>query len=619
MGASREIRGAWASRGGVPAAAAGAVATAAREGRGWVLAATVGAAVAAAGEGRGGVTHGARGAPPGAGAAAADAGAGGAAAKKRLAQPGTCTPGSGPLPSPLVPPIESFASSPWTHRSPLSRAVSPEPRRSRYHANGPFHLVLRSHVPPPPVLLPPPDSSLTVFPDPLYDYLHASCPVVSRVLPLLVTHLTTPPLSVSALVASVAGFLSSHRLDYASHLVSGTARSPSTRVVPVKRPPGSPPVFKARGFSQRKGVDFFQISAPTMKMTTLCVLLHIVAHHDYELHSLDFSTAFLQGSLHEQIWPRRLPGFTRSFLPKTQWQLRRPVYGLRKAPREWHETLRTTLAMLEFFPSSAEPSFFVCRGSTPFFNLFYIDDLDIATPDRRALASVKEELQRRHTCSDLGELQHYLGPHITWDRAARTITLTQSHMAEQVLTRFRFPFSRVQLTPLAVDHGLTAPPSNKQFESRGPYLEVVGCLMYLMTCTRPGLAYLLSVLAHFVVPGRHRPSHWYAVKRVAKYVASTGMGLVLGGLQPVTLTGFSDSTWVDDAESLRSTQGYYFSLGTRAFSWRLTHASSVSISNCESEVYAEAMAAQKLCWLPRPKSWASDAPRLWERLESLWG
>ncbi|CAI7928407.1 unnamed protein product, partial [Closterium sp. NIES-54] len=87
----------------------------------------------------------------------------------------------------------------------------------------------------------------------------------------------------------------------------------------VKRPPGSPPVFKARyvarGFSQREGVDFFQTFSPTPKMTTLRVLLHIAAQRDYELHSLDFSTAFLQGSLHEEIWLRRPPGFTGSFPP----------------------------------------------------------------------------------------------------------------------------------------------------------------------------------------------------------------------------------------------------------------------------------------------------------------
>ncbi|CAI7808880.1 unnamed protein product [Closterium sp. NIES-54] len=104
----------------------------------------------------------------------------------------------------------------------------------------------------------------------------------------------------------------------------------------VKRPPDSPPVFKARyvarGFSQRQGVDYFQTFSPTPKMTTLRVLLHVAAHRDYELHSLDFSTAFLQGSLHEEIWLRRPLGFTGTFPPGTQWSLRRPVYGLLQAP-----------------------------------------------------------------------------------------------------------------------------------------------------------------------------------------------------------------------------------------------------------------------------------------------
>ncbi|CAI7894973.1 unnamed protein product [Closterium sp. NIES-53] len=176
----------------------------------------------------------------------------------------------------------------------------------------------------------------------------------------------------------------------------------------VKRPPGSPPVFKARyvapGFSQRQGVDFFQTFSPTLKITTLRVLLHVAAQRDYELHSLDFSTAFLQGSLHEEIWLRRPPGFTGSFPAGTQWSLWRPVYGLRQAPHEWHDTLRTTLATLGFAPSTADPSLFLRTDTTlpPFYVLVYVDDLVFATADTEALAHVKSELQKRHMCTDLG-------------------------------------------------------------------------------------------------------------------------------------------------------------------------------------------------------------------------
>ncbi|CAI7876522.1 unnamed protein product [Closterium sp. NIES-53] len=342
----------------------------------------------------------------------------------------------------------------------------------------------------------------------------------------------------------------------------------------VKRPPGSPPVFKARyvarGFSQWQGVDYFQTFSPTPKMTTLRVLLHVVAHRDYELHSYDFSTAFLQGSLHEEIWLRRPPGFTGSLPPGTQWSLPQPVYGLRQAPREWHDTLRTTLATLGFAPSTADPSLFLRTDTLlpPFYIL------------------------------------------ITRDRARRTITLTQSHMVQQVLQRFDFMYSSPQATPLSTRHSLSALPSDESVEPSGLYPELVGCLMYLMTCTRPDLAYPLSILARYVAPGRHRPEHMAAAKRVLRYLCSTsGMGLVLGGRSPVVLTGHVDASWVDDLATQRSSQGYTFSLGSGSVSWRSTRSSSVFSSRCEAEIYAGAMAAQELRWLTYLLTDLGEPPR----------
>ncbi|CAI7776892.1 unnamed protein product [Closterium sp. NIES-53] len=278
--------------------------------------------------------------------------------------------------------------------------------------------------------------------------------------------------------------------------------------------------------------------------------------------------------------------------------MRRPVYGLRQSPREWHDTLRSTLGDLGFRPSSADPSLFVRAGSTPFFLLVYVDDLVFATADRAALAEVKSELQKKHTCTDLGELRRYLGLQITRVRAARTITLTQSHMVQQVFRRFGFQFSTTQPTLLAVDHRLTGPFPDEPFESSGHYGELVGCLMYLMTCTRPDLAFPLSVLSRFVATGRHRLVHWTAAVRVAKYLATTsGMGFVFGGTQPVELTDYCDSSYAENVETQRSTQGYCFSLGAGAVSRRSTRSSSVASSSVEADIYAGAMAAQELRWL----------------------
>ncbi|CAI7928145.1 unnamed protein product, partial [Closterium sp. NIES-54] len=148
-------------------------------------------------------------------------------------------------------------------------------------------------------------------------------------------------------------------------------------------------------------------------------------------------------------------------------------------------------------------------------------------------------------------------------------------------------------TPLSTHHSLSAMPSDESVEPSGPYLELVGCLMYLMTCTRPDLAYPLSILARDVAPGRHRPEHMAAAKRVLRYLCSTsGLGLVLGGRRPVVLTGHADASWADDQATQRSSQGYTFSLGSGSISWRSTRSSSVLGS---SFLYVDNKAMLALC------------------------
>ncbi|CAI7835499.1 unnamed protein product [Closterium sp. NIES-54] len=515
----------------------------------------------------------------------------------------------------------------------------------------------------------PPASSLPDGLDPDSDSLRAASPTITRFLATAVTDPLFEFSAASALVAELVDFAAACRLDYAVGLVAESAyvsvcppsvggecalgmdvledrqedleclSAASPHLVSILLAPEGDPdaldIPTLRSYaeaiegpysSQRqaamdaemaswksKGTYVDEVPPPGANiMTTLQVLLHVATQRDYELHSLDFSTAFLQGSLHEEIWLRRPPGFTWSFPAGTQWSLRRPVYSLRQAPREWHDTLRTTLAALGFAPSTADPSLFLRTDATlpPFYVLVYVDNLVFASADTEALAHVKSELQKRHTCTDLGELTSYLGLRITRDRAQRTITLTQSHMVQQVLQRFSFTYSSPRSTPLPTGHSLSAPPSNESVEPSGPYPEFVGCLMYLMTCTRPDLAYPLSLLARYVAPGRHRKVHWDVAKRVLRYLCSTsGMGLVLGGRARVVLTGHADASWVDDLATQRSSQGYTFNLGSGSVSWRSTRSSSVLSFSCEAEIYAGAMAAQELRWLTYLLTDLGEAPR----------
>ncbi|CAI7819985.1 unnamed protein product [Closterium sp. NIES-54] len=524
-------------------------------------------------------------------------------------------------------------------REPASRPVLPfctarrVPRSRPPPVPGTHAMALRpSSIPLRVPLSAPPESSLLEVPDSESDQARAASPGVSH---LLATAVTDPSFQ-SALVSELLNFAAACPLDYATALVAefASASPPSvggecalsTDVLEARHEdfeclaaavprfasmllapegdPDAPDIPTPRSYAEaitspyssqwqaamnaemaswksagtyvdevpphgaNIGVDYFQTFSPTPKMTTLRVLLHVAAQRDYELKSLDFSTTFLHGRLHEEIWLRRPPGFTGSFPAGTQWSLRRPVCGLRQAPCEWNNTLRTTLAPVGFASSTADPLLFLRTDTSlpPFYVLVYVNDLVFATADTEALTLV--------------------------------------------LQRFGFQFSSPQPTPLSTSHSLSASPSDESVELSGPYSELVGCLMYLMTCTRPDLAYPLSLVARYVAPSRHQTVHWDAAKRVLRYLCSTlGMGLVLGGRGPFVLTGHANASWVDDSATQRSSQGYTFSLGSGSFSWRSTHSSSVLSSSCEAEIYAGAMVAQELRWLTYLLTDLGEQPR----------
>ncbi|CAI5985801.1 unnamed protein product [Closterium sp. NIES-64] len=488
-------------------------------------------------------------------------------------------------------------------------------------------------------------SSLSALADPESDSLYAARPTVTRLLVTAVTDPSFESTAASALVTELVDFVARCRLDYTASLVAEfeSVCPPSVRgecalstdvledrqeefqcfaaalpylvsmLIAPEGEPDAPDIPTPRSYAEaiegpyssqcQSAMDAEMASWKSTgtyvdEVPTPGANIPLSASTNFTL--FDFSTAFLQGSLHNEILLRRPPSFTGSFPPGNQWSLRRPVYGLRQAPHEWHDTLRTTLAALGFAPSTADLSLFVRIDTSlpPFYILVYVDDLVFATAGTTPLAHVKSELQKRHTCTDLGELRSYLGLHITRDRAQHTITLTLSHMVQQVLQCFDFTYSSPQATPLSTRHSLSALPSDESVEPSGPYPELVGCLMYLMTCTRPDLAYPLSILARYVAPRRHRPEHMAAAKRVLRYLCSTsGMGLVLGGRRSVVLAGHADASWANDQATQRSSLVYTFSLGSGSVSWRSTRLSSVLGSSCEAEIYAGAMAAQELRWL----------------------
>jgi hypothetical protein len=135
------------------------------------------------------------------------------------------------------------------------------------------------------------------------------------------------------------------------------------------------------------------------------------------------------------------------------------------------------------------------------------------------------------------------------------------------------------------DKSIPLSKAESQWVACTPYHSLVGSLMYLAIGTRPDIAYAISRLSTFL--DCYRPEHWDATTRVLKYLKGTcSLSLILGGPNPITLTGFSNSDYANCPDSSHSTSGYCFSLGSGVISWSLRKQRTVADSSCYAEYIA---------------------------------
>lgn len=132
------------------------------------------------------------------------------------------------------------------------------------------------------------------------------------------------------------------------------------------------------------------------------------------------------------------------------------------------------------------------------------------------------------------------------------------------------------------------------------FREAVGSLIYLSTCTRPDISFVVSKLSqHFSEPTLE---HWNTVKHVFKYLKCTGkheLCFKRNETQKLGLRVYSDADWASDVTDRRSTSGNCVSLskGSALISWKTRKQATVALSTCEAECMSLASAMQACIYL----------------------
>ena len=120
---------------------------------------------------------------------------------------------------------------------------------------------------------------------------------------------------------------------------------------------GSIDKFKARlvadGSTQKHWVDFNRVFATVVKALTIRLVLAIAAARDYNLTSLDIRQAYLQATIDEDLYMRAPPGVNNRG-GELVCKLRRSLYGLKQAGREWAQLLSSFLVSWGFVRSTID-------------------------------------------------------------------------------------------------------------------------------------------------------------------------------------------------------------------------------------------------------------------------
>ena len=357
--------------------------------------------------------------------------------------------------------------------------------------------------------------------------------------------------------------------------------------------------FKARlvakGFTQKYGVDFDETFAPTLKMSTFRMILSQSVTLGLSLVHMDVVTAFLNGFLNEEIYLRIPKNMQNDSNRNSVFKLNKALYGLKQASRQWFLRFHSFILTLGFKQSQVDPCLYkrVTASGTTLLAI-YVDDLLIASNSDKDSIDLQTSLSAEFSMKTLGFPKMFLGVQIA--QSTKGLIIFQQDLIDRILLRFKMQHVTVQSTPMDSKQSFSK-LMNESAKFDGPYRQAIGCLQYLVTCTRPDLATSVSILAQYT--NGPTVAHWEAVVRIFGYLKGTrALGISYhSGSSTNDVTAYADSSWASDVDNRRSRTGYFFKVANHLISWQSKRQVTVALSTCEAEYMALSAAVQESSYL----------------------
>jgi hypothetical protein len=202
-------------------------------------------------------------------------------------------------------------------------------------------------------------------------------------------------------------------------------------------------------------------------------------------------------------------------------KLNKALYGLKQAPRSWNKMLVSYLDKQGFTQLKTDTCIFMNKQ---LIIAIYVDDIVVLGKTIEQITEFKNYISNKFKTKDLGHLKYILG--ITIEKLNNnTLIIHQKNYIEKIIKRFKYlDESKETEIPIQPNHNLTSDLRHenenlRKFIDSTKYREVIGSLIYLMTCSRPDISYSVGILSRYMQ--KPRELHWRYLKRLLRYIKTT--------------------------------------------------------------------------------------------------
>nr|GEV76639.1 hypothetical protein [Tanacetum cinerariifolium] len=239
-----------------------------------------------------------------------------------------------------------------------------------------------------------------------------------------------------------------------------------------------------REYQQEEGINFEESFEPVARMEAIRIFLAYAAHKGFTVYQMDVKTAFLHGSLKENVYVCQPEGFIDADLQSHFYKLKKALYGLKQAPRAWYDEMPTFLLQNGFSKGTIDPMLFTRRFDDDILVVqVYVDDIIFGSTDPRYATLFSDLMKIRFEMSMMGEMMFFFGLQV--NQSPSGIFINQSNYMNEILKKYGLNTYDITGTPMDIKDKLDLEQIGTPVDAT-KYRSMIGALMYL-TSSRPDI------------------------------------------------------------------------------------------------------------------------------------